>query len=183
MKMLIIVAIVVIILILMASTYNMLIRKRNSCDEAFSTMDVYLKKRYDLIPNLVNTVKGYTSHEEETLVKVVELRNKAANSSDASEIIENNEAISRGISKIFALAEAYPDLKANTNFLNLQNQLQTIEGEISNSRKYYNGCVKQYNNAIMVFPNNIFAGLFKFEKRKMFEITNVEERNNVEVKF
>lgn len=176
-----IVAIVVVLII--ALMYNSLVSKSNSCDEAFSTMDVYLKKRYDLVPNLVNTVKGYASHEKNTLAEVIKLRNSAASATDSDSIMEQNDALSRGIGKLFALAEAYPDLKANTNFLDLQNQLKSIEEDISNSRKYYNGCVKIYNNAVMMFPMNIFAGIFRFKKKKMFEIINNEERNNVEVKF
>lgn len=162
--------------------YNGIMKSSNNIDEAFSTMDVYLKKRYDLIPNLVNTVKGYASHEKDTLASVVELRNKAINTT-GDEAIEYNQKLSQGISKIFALAEQYPDLKANENFLSLRNDLKEIENDIANSRKYYNGCVKEYNNKIMVFPNNIIANIFNFNKRIFFQIDNEDERKNVTVEF
>ena len=182
-----VVAIIVIILVLIAifaiSIYNSLVKKGNACEEAFSTMDVYLKKRYDLIPNLVNTVKGYATHEKETLEKVVALRNNAASASDSQEILKNNDALTQGISKIFALAEAYPDLKANSNFAKLQEELSSVEKDISNARKYYNGCVKEFNNTLMVFPNNIFAGIFGFKKKPMYEVTDSAERENVKVEF
>ena len=179
--------IVIVILIIIAafaiSVYNRLIKSANSCEEAFSTMDVYLKKRYDLIPNIVNTVKGYAAHETNTLKDVIALRNSAADATDSGDIMKANADLSKGISKLFALAEAYPDLKANTNFLKLQDQLTDLEKEISNARKYYNGCVKSYNNTLMVFPNNIFAGMFGFKKKPMFEVADQEERENVKVEF
>ena len=163
----IVVAVVVIIALFAVSVYNRLIKGANSCEEAFSTMDVYLKKRYDLIPNLVNTVKGYT----------------AAKASADEDVMKANADLSKGISKLFALAEAYPDLKANTNFIALQEQLEAVEKDIANARKYYNGCVKDFNNTLMVFPNNIFAGLFGFKKKPMFEVADAAERENVKVEF
>lgn len=179
----IVVAVVVIIALFAVSVYNRLIKGANSCEEAFSTMDVYLKKRYDLIPNLVNTVKGYAKHEAETLEAVVELRNTAAKASADEDVMKANADLSKGISKLFALAEAYPDLKANTNFIALQEQLEAVEKDIANARKYYNGCVKDFNNTLMVFPNNIFAGLFGLKKKPMFEVADAAERENVKVEF
>ena len=183
MVLIIVIAILVIIALFAISVYNRLIKGANSCEEAFSTMDVYLKKRYDLIPNLVNTVKGYAGHESSTLKEVVALRNSATDATGSKDIMKANADLSKGITKLFALAEAYPDLKANTNFLKLQEQLTGLEKEISNARKYYNGCVKSYNNTLMVFPNNIFAGMFGFKKKPMFEVADQKEKENVKVEF
>lgn len=179
----IIIALVVLLVIYFISNYNKFVRLRNQVEEAFATMDVYLKKRWDLIPNLVNTVKGYAKHESETLEKVIALRN-VNNYSDMSdeEKIEANQQISAGISRLLAVAEAYPELKANGNFMDLSNQLKSVENDIANSRKYYNAVVKTYNNAIMVFPANIVASMFNFTSKKMFEAAT-EERENVKVEF
>lgn len=124
------------------STYNGFISLKNKCEEAFSTMDVYLTKRYDLIPNLVETVKGYASHEKETLDSVVAARNKAMSANTVEAKIEAEQGLAGTLGRLFALSENYPDLKANTNFLDLQSQLQLMESEIANARKYYNGVVK-----------------------------------------
>lgn len=179
----IILVIVVALALYAMNLYNKLIKSSNTCEEAFSTMDVYLKKRYDLIPNIVNTVKGYAAHENSTLKEVIAMRNSAVDASDPEAVMKANANLSKGISKIFALAEAYPDLKANTNFIALQEQLGTIEKEIANARKYYNGCVKSFNDAMMVFPNNFFAGAFGFAKKSMFEVADEVERENVKVEF
>lgn len=178
----IIIAIVALFVIYIISTYNKFIKLRNKVEEAFATMDVYLKKRWDLIPNLVNTVKGYAKHESETLEKVIGLRAGSYDSMSDDEKIEANQQISSGIAKIMAVAEAYPDLKANENFMDLSNQLKSTEDEIANSRKYYNAVVRIFNNAIMVIPANIVAGIFNFKPKKMFE-TAAEERENVKVEF
>lgn len=179
--------IVIIILILFVlivafgvSSYNKLIRMRNKCDEGFATMDVYLKKRFDLIPNLVETVKGYAKHEADTLSAVIAQRNAAKTT---SEVMKSEGQITNAVRGVFAVAESYPDLKANTNFMDLQNQLKSIEEDIANARKFYNAVVREYNDAIMVVPTNIIASMFHFEKRTMFEITNEQERENVQVKF
>ena len=145
----IIIAIVVIILIALLITYNSFIQLNNKVKEAFSTMDVYMKKRWDLIPNFVETVKGYAKHEKDTLNEVVSLRNSAYDK--MSEKIKTNEKLFQGISKIMALAESYPDLKANENFKDLSNQLAKVEEDIANSRKYYNGTVRIYNNKVVSF--------------------------------
>lgn len=175
---------VVALLVLFAiSIYNGLVRLRNLVEEAFSTMDVYMKKRYDLIPNLVETVKGYAKHESETLEAVIAARNKAQSATSPEAQIAAEGDLSQVMGRLFALTESYPDLKANTNFMDLQKQLQTIETEIAQSRKYYNGSVRTYNTKIEVFPNNLFAGMFGFTKKPMFEVTNAEERENVKVSF
>lgn len=179
-----IVVIVIALVIWAVSVYNTLIRMRNNVDEAFSTMDVYMKKRYDLIPNLVETVKGYAKHESETLEKVVAARNLAANSTTAEEQIKNEKNLTSALRTLFnVVVEKYPDLKANQNFIDLQNSLKSVEGEIANSRKYYNGTVKAYNVKREVFPSNIVASMFKFEKKPLYEITNEEEREAVKVQF
>lgn len=174
--------IVFILLIYGFGLYNSLVRLNNVVREAFATMDVYLKKRWDLIPNLVNVVKGYAKHEQDTLKEVVELRNVAYPSMSNDKKIEVNEQLTNGISKIIALCESYPDLKANENFRDLSAQLTAIESDIANSRKYYNGAVRMFNNKVQMFPNNIFAKLFGFSVITMFEI-NSTERDNVNVEF
>lgn len=178
----IIVAIVLVILFYVLTTYNGLVGSKNIVDEAFSTMDVYLKKRWDLIPNLVETVKGYAKHESETLEKVVALRNGAYNNMSVDEKMEVNKQLSSGISKLIAVAESYPDLKANQNFTDLSKELSKIEEDIANSRKYYNGTVRNFNNKVMMFPGNIVANMFGFKKANMFEAAE-EEKKNVKVEF
>ena len=179
-----IIAVIVIILVVdTIAMYNTFIKLKNNCDEAFATMDVYLKKRFDLIPNLVETVKGYASHEKETLEKVIAARNNLQKASTQEEKLASENALQGTLKTLFAVAEAYPDLKANTNFLDLQNQLKTVENDISNSRKYYNAVVKQFNTKCEVFPSNIIASIFHFGKKPMFEVDSAEERRNVEVKF
>ncbi len=178
----IIIGLVVLIAIFALTTYNSLVRLNNKVKEAFSTMDVYLKKRWDLIPNIVETVKGYAAHEKETLASVINLRNGAYDSMSDEEKIKANKELSKGVVKIMALAEAYPELKANENFKDLSQQLTRVEEDIANSRKYYNGVVRTFNDKVLVFPNNIFAGLFGFKEREMFEV-DAAERENVKVEF
>lgn len=178
----IIIGIVVLLIIYIIALYNSFVQLNNKVDEAFSTMDVYLKKRWDLIPNIVETVKGYAKHEKETLEKVISLRNSAYENMSDEEKIKANEQLTSGINKIMALAEAYPDLKANKNFKDLSNQLTKVEEDIANSRKYYNGVVRIYNDKVKMFPSNIFAGLFGYKAKKMFE-TAAAERENIKVEF
>ncbi len=180
MTLLIVLVVLVVIVLCVVSAYNKLVHLRNKCDEGYATMDVYLKKRFDLIPNLVETVKGYAKHEADTLEAVIAKRAKAKSD---DEVMKSEGQISGAIRNIFAVAEAYPNLKANTNFIDLQNQLKAIEDDIANARKYYNALVREYNDAIMSVPTNIIAGLFHFDKRAMFEITDDKERENVQVKF
>lgn len=178
----IIVAIIVLIVVYALTLYNSFVKLNNKVKEAFSTMDVYLKKRWDLIPNIVEIVKGYAEHEKNTLKEVVELRNSAYDKMSDDEKIKTNEKLSSGISEIMALAEAYPDLKANENFKDLSNQLTKVEDEIANSRKYYNGVVRIYNNKVEMFPSNVFAGLFGYKSKAMFEVSS-NERENVKVEL
>ncbi len=179
----IIIAVIVVLIILwVVTTYNKLIKLRTQCEEGFSTMDVYLKKRFDLIPNLVSTVKGYAKHEAETLEKVMEARNSGVSKTTEERLNDENQ-ISGALRQLFAVAENYPNLKANTNFLDLQGQLKEIEQDIANSRKYYNGCVKIFNTKCMTIPSNIIANFAHFEKKPMFEVDDSAERNNVKVEF
>lgn len=171
------------ILAFAAITYNSLVRLRNTAEEAFSTMDVFLKKRYDLIPNLVSTVKGYVEHEAGTLEKVVKARTMAADARSMEEKIEGENMLTGALRSLFAVSEAYPDLKANTNFLDLQSQLQRIESDIADARRNYNGMVKKLNIRIEVFPSNIIASLFRFVRKPLFEAGEVAEREAVKVRF
>lgn len=179
----VIAAIVVLVVIAVVAFYNSLVRARNNVKESYSTMDVYLKKRYDLIPNLVETVKGYAKHEKDTLTKVIEARNMAMNSETVGDKAKNENMLSSTLKSMFALSENYPALQANTNFMDLQKQLQQIESEIAQSRKYYNAVVKDFNNKIEVFPSNIIASMFKFKPADMFEVENAEEKKNINVQF
>lgn len=176
----IIIGIIVILLIYILITYNSFINSRNLVKEAFSTMDIYLKKRWDLIPNLIEVVKGYSKYENETLTKITSLRSSSYDELTMNNKIDINEELSKCLSNIFAVSENYPELKANELYTNLSNNLISIEDEIANSRKYYNGTVRNFNNKIQMFPNNILAKLFKFKEFKMFE-ANAEEKNNVGV--
>lgn len=164
------------------STYNRLVSNKNSLDESFSTMDVYLKKRWDLIPNLVETVKGYAKHEKNLFKEVTELRSKSYQDLSLDEKNEINKKLTTTLNKLIAVAENYPELKANENFLDLSHELKNTEQDIANARKYYNANVKVYNNQVMIFPSNIIAKILKFEKASMFEIEETE-RQNVKVEF
>ena len=180
----IILAVVVAVVAIWAvSGYNGFIKGKNTVEEAFATMDVYLKKRYDLIPNLVETVKGYAKHESETLSRVIEARNMAAGATSVEDKVQGETMLTGTLKNLFAVAENYPDLKANSNFLDLQNQLKSLEEDIANARKYYNAVVKQFNNRCEMFPSNILAGMFHFERKPMFEVDAEEERQNVKVEF
>lgn len=184
MKLAIVILVVVVLLVLwLAGTYNGLVKKKNAVEEAFSTMDVYLKKRWDLIPNLVNTVKGYAAHEAQTLQNVVAARAGSYAALSTEEKLKANAELSGAIAGFSAVVEQYPDLKANQNFLDLQNQLRQVEADIANARKYYNATVKQQNNKIEMFPSNIVAGLFRFEKRSMYLVDDAAQRENVKVEF
>lgn len=178
----IIVAITVLILIYFGLTYNSLVKLNNTVKEAFSTMDVYLKKRWNLIPNIVETVKEYARHENSALKEIVELRNGTYDSMSSDEKVDVNNKLSQKINKLIAIAEAYPNLKANENFKDLSEQLTKIEDDIANSRKYYNGTVRIFNNKVQMFPSNVVAGILGFKEQKMFEVSE-NERENVQVKL
>ena len=166
--------------------YNTLVRLRNAVKNSYSQIDVQLKRRHDLIPNLMETVKGYMKHEKETLEAVVKARQQAINVSGLENIkdqaqIEN--MLSDTLKSLFALSESYPDLKANENFLKLQEELATTENKISFARQYYNDNVMEYNNKTEMFPSNIFAGMFNFKPADFFEVEDETERKAPEVKF
>ena len=174
--------IVIAIIAYLISLYNSLVKMRNTVEEAFSTMDVYLKQRWDLVPNLVETVKGYAKHEKDTLTQVLAARSGAYTNMSTEEKIAANKKLTEGLGRLFAVAEAYPQLQANESFQNLQSELSRLETDIANSRKYYNGAVRAYNDKVQMFPNNMFAGMFKFTKKEMFEIEE-KQRENVKVSF
>ena len=178
----IIVGVIVLLFIYVLITYNGFVKTNNIVKEAFSTMDVYLKKRWDLIPNLVEVVKGYAKHEKETFNEITSLRTNSYDSMSMNKKIDVNEQLTQGISKIMAISENYPELKASENFLQLSKDLTQIEDEIANSRKYYNGSVRILNTKIQMFPSNIVAGMFGFKQANMFE-ANAEEKNNVKVEL
>lgn len=176
---LIIAAAVVVWLI---AVYNGLIRLKNRVDEAWSDIDVQLKRRYDLIPNLVNTVKGYATHERELFEKVTEARARAMGAGTAQDKAQAENMLSNTLKSLFAVAEAYPDLKANQNFLELQKELTDTEDKIQAARRFYNGNVRDFNIKIQVFPNNLIAGILNFAKREFFE-TAEEQKEPVKVEF
>ncbi len=165
------------------ATYNKLVKLRNDCHEGFATMDVYLKKRFDLIPNLVETVKGYAKHEAETLQAVIAARNSAGQNTSIEQRAKDENQISGALRQIFALSESYPDLKANQNFVDLQNKLTSTENDIANARKYYNAVVKSYNNSCQMIPDSIIAGIGGFSTAPMFEVEDEAQRQNVKVQF
>lgn len=176
------VGVVVLLIIYMIATYNKLVGLRNRVNDQWSQIDVELKRRFDLIPNLVNTVKGYAKHEEETLEKVIQARNTYLSSGTREQAMEADSALSNAINKLFALSESYPELKANQNFLDLQAQLKDTEEKISFARKFYNDTALLLNNKIDMFPSNLVASIFKFTKVEFFKAAEAE-RENVKVEF
>ncbi len=178
----IIIAIIAILIGLLAvSTYNKLVRMRNGTEEAFESINVYLKQRYDLIPNLINTIKGYTQYESGVLERVIELRSKAMASGGKDGGKADNE-LSGALKSVFALSENYPDLKANQEFLNLQTTLTGLEEGIQRARRYYNASARDLNNAVEVFPSNLLAGPMGFRRMGYFEVDDAEKQN-VKVQF
>ena len=177
-----ILVVVVLLILWFIGVYNSLVQLRNKVRNQFSQIDVQLKKRFDLIPNLVETVKGYAKHESETFEKVVQARNTSASASTDSDKIEAANQMTQAVRGLLALAESYPELKANDNFLSLQNDLKETEEKISYARQFYNDAVMVYNNKIQVIPSNIVAGICGFKAEKLFE-AEAEERKNVKVEF
>lgn len=176
------IAIAVIIIIWFISKYNGFIKLSTRLDNAFSQIDVYLKKRFDLIPNLVNTVKGYAKHESETLEKIITARSAAYKGGNTDDIIKAESELSSALSRLMVVSEQYPDLKANTNFLDLQNQLKEIESQLAFSRQFYNDAAMKFNQAIHLFPSNIAASIFKFTSREYFKIDE-DEKSAPQVEF
>lgn len=180
---LIILAVAALIFFYGISIYNRLVKLRTMVEEAWSSIDVMLKKRHDLIPNLVETVKGYASHERETFDSVTRARAAAmsANSLEEKQAAEKN--LNQAMMNLNAVAEQYPDLKANTNFLQLQGELSNLEGDIEKSRRYYNGTVRENNILVETFPSNFIANMYKFTKATFFELENIAERAVPSIKF
>ena len=175
-------AVLLLLVLLFISAYNGLVIKRNRVRNAWAQIDVQLKKRFDLIPNLVETVKGYAKHEAGTLESVVKARNQYISAGTTEEMMKANTEMTGALSRLFALAESYPDLKANTNFMELQGELTQVEEKIAYARQFYNDTVMIYNNAIQVIPSNIVAGLFGFKEEPYFKADETE-RQNVKVQF
>lgn len=176
-------AILIIVAVWAMSIYNRLIKGRNLVDEGWSNIDVQLKQRANLIPNLVNTVKGYVTHEKDLLTQVTQLRNQSLNASSVAEQGQAESALTQTLGRLFAVAEAYPDLKANQQFLDVQQQLSQLEEKIQMARRYYNGTVRSQNILIESFPSNIIAGKFQFTKNDFFELEDSNERKVPKVEF
>jgi len=183
----VILAVVAVLVLWLVGTFNGLIKSRNRANEAASDIDVQLKRRYDLIPNLMETVKGYMTHEQDTLVKLTEARTAAMNVHDdknatLAEKEQAENALSGTLKSLFALSENYPDLKASQNFLQLQSELSDTENKIQASRRFYNGNVRDFNTKIQVFPTNLIAGMLNFKAYEFFQAAD-GEKQNVQVKF
>lgn len=179
----IIIGVVVLAVLWLIGVYNGLIRLRNQTDEAWSDIDVQLKRRYDLIPNLIETVKGYATHERELFENVTKARAQAMNAEGAHAQGEAENMLSNTLKSLFAVAENYPNLKANENFAKLQDELSDTENKIQAARRFYNGNVRDFNTKTQVFPNNMFANMLGFKQYEFFEVDEPNERKNVEVKF
>ncbi|TDH19754.1 LemA family protein [Segetibacter sp. 3557_3] len=181
----IIIGIILLLIIWVVAMYNGLVKAQVKIDNSWSDINVFLKKRFDLIPNLVSTVKGYALHESTTLENVIRARNTAlaVNPNNVQASAQANQELGGALRGLLAIAESYPDLKANENFLELQQALQNIEGDLGNSRRYYNATVRDYNTAIRQFPGNLVANVGGFKQREFFELENVQEAQNVAVKF
>ncbi len=181
--MIVIIVVLVLLVIYVISIYNKLVNSKNKVENQFSQVDVQLQRRFDLIPNLVETVKGYTEHENATLTKVTDLRNAWANASTLAEKARIDDQLSSAIKTIFAVSENYPDLKANQNFMQLQQELTNTEDKLSFSRQFYNDSVTKYNTKIELVPSNLVASLFHFKPEELFKIDSEEVKKNVKVDF
>jgi LemA protein len=180
---LIVLGVAVVVAVVIIGIYNKLVRKRILCDNGWSQIDVQLKRRYDLIPNLVETVKGYASHEKETFEAVISARSRAVDATGVAQQAQAENMLTGALGRLFAVAEAYPDLKANTNFASLQEELASTENKIGYARQHYNDCVAQYDEARQTFPSNIIAGMFNFEGREYFEIDEEAVKEAPKVSF
>ncbi len=179
----IILGVVVILVLMCIFIYNNLVSLKMRVRNAWAQIDTQLKRRFDLIPNLVETVKGYATHEQSTFEKIVEARNSFTSAQSVSDKSQANNMLTDSLKSIFALAESYPELKANENFASLQIELASTEDKVAYSRQFYNDTVQMYNTAIMTFPSNIFAGMFNFKEESFFEIADSKEREAVKVQF
>ena len=179
----IILGIVVVLIIAVIGMYNSLVQSKIKVDNAWSQIDVQLQRRFDLIPNFVETVKGYMTHEKETFEKIASLRTSWANANSVSEKAELDNQLSTTLKTIMAVSENYPELKANQNFSELSEELRNTENKISFSRQFYNDTVTMYNTKLQVFPSNIIAGIFNFKSRDLFKVESDEARKNVKIDF
>jgi LemA protein len=175
--------ILVLIVLGFVGIYNSLVQSRNRVDEAWSDIEVQLKRRYDLIPNLVNTVKGYAKHEEGVFTKVTDARSRAMGATVPADKLAAENQLSQTIKSLFAVAENYPELKANQNFLDLQSNLTDTEDKIQAARRFYNGNVRDYNTKLQTFPTNLFASMFGFTAKTFFDVDNKTENQPVNVQF
>ena len=180
---LIAIGIVIVIGLILVGIYNGMVRARNKVDEAWSGIDVQLKRRHDLVPNLVETVKGYAAHEREVLTAVTEARARAQAATTPGAASAAEGQLGQALGRLFAVAEAYPDLKASENFRQLQGELSSLESEIAAARRVYNGNVQDYNTRIQSFPAVVFSGMFGFTQREFFEIEDAAERDVPDVSF
>ena len=178
----VIIVLVVLLLLYVAVTYNSLVQLRNRVRDQWSQIDIQLKRRFDLIPNLVETVKAYAKHEKDTLEAVMKARNNYTNASSHEEEMAADSELTKAVTRLFAVTESYPDLKANENFKQMRLELTETEDKIAMARQFYSDVVLKYNDKVTMFPGNIVAGLFKFKEEKYFEAT-AEEKENVKVKF
>lgn len=175
--------IIIILVLIVVLKYNSLVKLKNFVKNAFADIDVQMKNRFDLVENLVNTVKWYAIHEKDALTQIIQARNTFINAKTDGEKLAANDQLSGVLKNLFAVAESYPDLKANQNFLQLQTELSDIENKIAAARRFFNSCVKDYNTAVESFPTNIIASLFGFSKDEFFAITNEEEKKAPKVQF
>jgi LemA protein len=179
----IVVGLLVVVIVVLIGLYNSIVQLKIRADSAWSDIDVQLKRRHDLIPNLVETVKGYAAHEKGTFENIAKWRSAAMSATAPAERAQAEGQLTMALKSLFAVAEAYPQLRANENFMALQNTLTQIEGDVQNSRRYYNAVVRDYNTRIQTFPANMFAGMFGFQPRQFFELETPADREVPSVKF
>ncbi len=172
-----------LLVLFLAGMYNSLVQLRVRADSAWSDIDVQLKRRHDLIPNLVETVKGYAAHEKGTFENIAKFRSQAMQATSPADKAQAENQLSGALKSLFAVAENYPELKASEQFTGLQSSLNSIEDNIQNARRYYNAVIRDYNTRVQSFPTNILAGMFGFQTRQFFEVESPEDRQNVQVKF
>jgi LemA protein len=183
MALIVILVLVVLAVLILAGMYNSLVQLRVRADSAWSDIDVQLKRRHDLIPNLVETVKGYAAHEKGTFENIAKFRSQAMQATTPADKAQAENQLSGALKSLFAVAENYPQLKASEQFTGLQTSLNSIEDNIQNARRYYNAVIRDYNTRAQTFPVNIIAGMFGFQPRQFFEVESPEDRQNVQVKF
>ena len=179
----ILIILIIIFIVYIIVKYNGLVKLKNFVKNAFADIDVQMKARFDLVENLVNTVKGYAIHEKDTLTQIIQARNSFISAKTDGEKLAANDQLSGVLKNLFAVAESYPDLKANQNFLQLQTELSDIENKIAAARRFFNSCVKDYNTSIESFPTNVIAKMFGFKQDEFFSITNEEEKKAPKVQF